>query len=91
LTPKERLSTILTMQAIHMERSDRTRNLARFYRVDIQRTLFGEWAVVCRWGRIGTYGRTRQDWFPSLPEAETAQTHSAERKRRRGYSKNGQH
>ena len=74
------------MTAVYMERSDRTSNLARFYQVEIQPTLFGDWAVICRWGRIGTYGRIQQDWFSSLPEAKTAQDRSVARKCRRGYS-----
>jgi predicted DNA-binding WGR domain protein len=74
------------MLAVYMERSDHTCNLARFYQVDIQPTLFGDWAVVCRWGRIGTRGRTRQEWFRSLPDAQTAQARRVARKRRRGYA-----
>lgn len=74
------------MQAVYMERSDRTCNLARFYQVDIQLTQFGDWAVISRWGRIGTHGRERQDWFSSLPEAQTAHARRVERKRRRGYA-----
>lgn len=74
------------MTAIYMERSDHTRNLARFYQVDIQPTLFGDWAVVCRWGRIGTYGRLQQDWFASLPDAEAFQARRVARKRQRGYA-----
>ena len=85
LTDTFDLPTHSGMSAIYMERSDHTRNLARFYRVEIQRTLFGDWAVVCRWGRIGTHGRTQQDWFASLPEAQTAQARRVDRKRRRGY------
>ena len=74
------------MAAVYMERFDHTRNLARFYQVEIQPTLFGDWAVVRRWGRIGTHGRAQQDWFTSLPEAQTAQARRVTRKHRRGYS-----
>jgi len=74
------------MLAVYMERSDHMRNLARFYQVDIQPTLFGEWAVISRWGRIGTHGRSQQDWFTSLPEAQTAQARRVARKQRRGYA-----
>ena len=74
------------MAAVYMERSDYTVNLARFYQVEIQPTLFGGWAVICRWGRIGTYGSMRQDWFVSLPEAQIAQTSRVARKFRRGYA-----
>jgi predicted DNA-binding WGR domain protein len=74
------------MPAVYMERSDQARNLARFYNVDIQPTLFGDWAVVRRWGRIGTHGRTQQDWFSSLSEAETAHSRTVARKLLRGYA-----
>ena len=73
------------MLAVYLERSDHAINLARFYQVDIQPTLFGEWAVISRWGRIGTHGRSQQDWFTSLPEAQIAQDRRVARKRRRGY------
>ena len=74
------------MLAVYMERSDHTRNLALFYQVDIQPTLFGDWAVICRWGRIGTYGRIRQDWFAFLPDAEASHARRVAHKHRRGYS-----
>jgi predicted DNA-binding WGR domain protein len=74
------------MAAVYMERSDYTLNLARFYQVEIQPTLFGNWAVICRWGRIGTYGSMRQDWFSSLSEAEASHARRVARKYRRGYS-----
>jgi predicted DNA-binding WGR domain protein len=62
------------------------RNLARSYGADIQPTLFGEWAVISNWGRIGTYGRTRQDWVSSLTEAQTAHSDRVTRKLRRGFA-----
>ena len=69
-----------------MEKCDHARNLARFYQVDVQPTLFGDWAVISSWGRIGTYGRIRQDWFSSFPEAQSAQSQRIARKLRRGYA-----
>jgi predicted DNA-binding WGR domain protein len=71
------------MPAVYMERSDCSRNLARFYQVE-KPTLFGEWAVIRRWGRIGTYGNMRQDWFTSLAEAQGSCDHRVACKRRRG-------
>src|SRR5215467_4198464 len=41
--------TLSSMPAVYMERSDRNRNLARYYHVEIQPTLFGEWAVIRLW------------------------------------------
>ncbi|MEM1364057.1 MAG: WGR domain-containing protein, partial [Pseudomonadota bacterium] len=34
-------------------------NKRRFYALSVQRTLFGEWALVREWGRIGVGGRLR--------------------------------
>jgi hypothetical protein len=34
-----------------LTRTDPTRNINRFYVVDITPTLFGEWAVLREWGR----------------------------------------
>jgi predicted DNA-binding WGR domain protein len=42
----------------HLHKRDPDRNMARFYRVDVQPTLFGEASVARSWGRIGTAGRT---------------------------------
>jgi hypothetical protein len=47
-----RLPTLRTMPAVYMERCDQTRNVARFYQVDIQPTLFGDWTVICRWDAL---------------------------------------
>jgi predicted DNA-binding WGR domain protein len=37
-----------------LTRTDPTRNIDRFYVVDITPTLFGEWAVLREWGRRGS-------------------------------------
>jgi len=45
------------MTAITLTRSDAARNMRRFYRMDVQPDLFGEWCFVREWGRIGRAGR----------------------------------
>lgn len=73
------------MQGIALRRIDSGRNMARFYTIGVQPTLFGDWAVVRGWGRIGTYGRTQETWF-SEPAPALACADGFERaKRRRGY------
>jgi hypothetical protein len=47
------------MSAVLLTRIDRAQNMARFYKLDVQPTLFGEWALVCEWGRIGQDGTVR--------------------------------
>lgn len=61
-------------------------NMARFYRLDVQPSLFGEWGVVREWGRIGASGQLRTDWYRSEAEARQAQETLAGRKRRKGYA-----
>ena len=60
------------MNLAYLERVDPARNILRFYAIRIAPTLFGEWAVVREWGRIGSPGRERQSWFGSAGEAVAA-------------------
>jgi predicted DNA-binding WGR domain protein len=58
------------MTTITLHRIDATRNMSRFYRLDVQRDLFGAWAVIREWGRIGQPGRMRSDPYPTAEQAE---------------------
>lgn len=71
---------------IYLTKTDPGRNMARFYSLDIQPTLFGEWAVMKEWGRIGRRGQCRSALFVGLAEAEAAQAHELKRRDRRGYA-----
>ena len=66
-------------------RIDASRNMARFYRLSIQPTLFGGSSLVRNWGRIGTDGRLKVELFDTPREATAAREHVASRKLRRGY------
>lgn len=48
---------------LYAQRSDTTKNMARFYAMSIEPDLFGGSALVRRWGRIGTRGQERIDLF----------------------------
>ena len=73
------------MYGVALRRLDPARNMARFYAVTVQPTLFGQWALVRRWGRINTDGRRVEEWFSELPPALAAAANQVEAKRRRGY------
>lgn len=73
------------MTAVVLERIDATRNMMRFYRLDVQLTLFGEWALVKEWGRIGSGGTVRSAVFDSEEAAEAAMVRQRRAKERRGY------
>jgi predicted DNA-binding WGR domain protein len=64
------------MTAMHLARIDPEENVARFYKLDVQPTLFGEWAVVRKWGRLGRGGTVRSTPYGTASEAI---------KQRRGY------
>ena len=74
------------MSVAYLEKHDPTRNMQRFYRITVAPTLFGEFAMVREWGRIGQRGGSRIEcWFASEEEARRAALEMAVAKRRRGY------
>jgi len=68
-----------------LHRIDAACNMARFYAMSIEPTLFGGEALVRNWGRIGTQGRYRMDWFEDKAAAEMALARLARIKCGRGY------
>ena len=60
-------------------------NMARFYALSLQRSLFGEYIVVRLWGRIGRRGQSKTECFQAKTDAERRLTRLADIKRRRGY------
>ena len=60
-------------------------NMRRFYRLSVQSGLFGDWSLVREWGRIGTRGQAKVDWFASEDDATAAGARLDRQKRRRGY------
>jgi len=73
------------LQVLVLERIDRARNMARFYVLSIEPTIFEDLALVRRWGRIGSAGRERIDLHPSRRVAQIELEKWLDRKRRRGY------
>ena len=71
---------------VHLTRVDPSCNMRRFYSVALATSLFGECGVTRQWGRIGTSGQRRTDWYSHPPEAETALQGLLRAKRRRGYT-----
>lgn len=62
-----------------------TCNMRRFYSVALAVSLFGEIGVVRRWGRIGSQGQSRTDWYDGAHDAESALEALLRAKQRRGY------
>ena len=54
------------MNTIVLYRIDQAKRMQRFYRMDVQPDLFGNWCFIREWGRIGSTGRERSVPFPAL-------------------------
>ena len=48
-------------------------------------TLFGEWALIREWGRIGSGGQVRADPYPNAGAALLAMQEIVRAKKKRGY------
>lgn len=73
------------LQMLVLERRDHARNMARFYVLAVEPTLFDEFALVREWGRWGNVGRRRLDLYGDLDQAAEALEDWLLRKTKRGY------
>ena len=75
----------LAVPYLVLQRCDPARDMARFYVLTIEPTLFGDTALVREWGRLGQRGRRRMDLFAGRVQAVEALEAWLARKTRRGY------
>ena len=68
-----------------LERRDPEANMARFYVLSLEPTLFGDTALLREWGRLGAQGRRRLDLFEGHAQASEALETWLRRKLRKGY------
>lgn len=73
-------------EPICLRRVDVSRNMARFYVLSLEPTLFGEVSLVRHWGRIGTQGRQKVEFFDTNEDAKAGLAKLAKKKRKRGYN-----
>ena len=73
------------MNGFYLERKDPDKNMNRFYKVVVTETLFGEWALIREWGRIGSPGTVREEWFETMDLAARSAHKLTGQKQRRGY------
>lgn len=71
---------------LYIERTDLTKNMARFYAMTIEPNLFGQPCLTLCWGRIGTKGQTMSHQFETEREAVVLFLNLLRQKKRRGYS-----
>jgi predicted DNA-binding WGR domain protein len=80
-----KLTGSAALTPIRLERREPAYNRQRFYTITVTRTLFGGWALVREWGRIGQPGTVRETWFDTESAAIEAGARVRQRKERRGY------
>ena len=73
------------MKPIYLERHDQDKNLHRFYQLFITPGIFGDWSLVKEWGRAGSPGTVRKDWFDTEMEAQIAGQKLCAEKQKKGY------
>lgn len=64
---------------------DPERNRYRSYHLRLTRDLFGNWAIIRTWGRIGKYRREQVDYFRTVDEAMEHATRLGRRRLLHGY------
>ncbi|WP_026187697.1 WGR domain-containing protein [Ensifer sp. BR816] len=70
---------------LYVERTDISRNMARYYAMSIEPTLFGDACLRRRWGRIGSTGQQMIHHFDREEDAVLMFLDLLRQKRRRGY------
>ena len=75
----------MNRHVLYLEKRILARNQKRFYTITVTPTLFGSWALVREWGRIGQPGTVREAWFETEGAAIEGGAQWRERKKKRGY------
>jgi predicted DNA-binding WGR domain protein len=70
---------------LYIERTDPTKNMARYYALSIEPTLFGDACLTRRWGRIGAKGQQMVHHFDRQEDAVHLFLDLLRQKRARGY------
>ena len=57
----------------------------RFYQLFVVPGIFNDWSLVKEWGRVGSPGTVRKEWFTTEQEAELASLQLSGKKIKKGY------
>ena len=77
---------LVTMGVQRFVKVDPEKNQRRWYVVAWGPTLFGDWAVMRAWGRLGAdWSQRKVDEFPTEDEARAEAQAQVERREIRGY------
>jgi predicted DNA-binding WGR domain protein len=73
------------MNHVYLERHDTENNMHRFYQMFVTPGLFDDWSLIKEWGRVGSPGTVRKEWFNTQEEAIVAGNNLCAAKCKKGY------
>jgi predicted DNA-binding WGR domain protein len=73
------------MNHVYLERHDDNDNMHRFYQMFVTPGLFDDWSLIKEWGRVGSPGTVRKEWFTTEQETELASQKISSKKIKKGY------
>lgn len=73
------------MNHVYLERHNDKDNLHRFYQMFVTPGLFDDWSLIKEWGRVGSPGTVRKEWFHTEEKAVSARQSICEAKVKKGY------
>ncbi len=74
-------------RTLDLRRIEVARNMRRYYRLSVQRDLFGRACLIREWGRIGARGQSLIERHEDECKAITSLMRLAAQKQRRGYQR----
>lgn len=77
------------IEMYYLEKRVPEKNQYRFYCIHITTGIFGVWAVVREWGRIGSPGTVRSLWFDDENRAKEIANNLKLVKQKKGYEIRG--
>lgn len=73
------------MSYVYLEHHDPDKNMHRFYQMFVTPGILGDWSLVREWGRVGSPGTVRKNWFDTEEEAVNAELELCNAKQKKGY------
>jgi len=73
------------MNHLYLERHDTENNMHRFYQMFVTPGLFDDWSLIKEWGRVGSPGTVRKEWFNCEEAAVIAGQNIKNNKLKKGY------
>ncbi len=70
---------------LYLTKQNPDKNQYRFYKLSLSPTLFGGWSLIREWGRIGSAGTVKIDFFDTEREAVQKQEKLFKQKVKKGY------